>query len=61
MEDACCVCKVEEETIIHVLRDCTLANKVWNLLPFGKVIFGPSLAGPLSWTMYIAWGLEEEE
>lgn len=60
-EDSCSLCFTEEESIIHVLRDCPMALKVWNLLPFGRIIFRPSSADPSSWLMYIAWNLGDAD
>lgn len=61
VEDSCSLCRTEEESVLHVLRDCPMAFKVWNLLPFGRLLFGPSLADPCSWILYVAWMLDDDE
>lgn len=57
IEESCSLCKFEVETGTHIFRDCKLARDVWSLLPFGKLVFGPSPSDPLSWIKYIAWVL----
>lgn len=61
IEECCNICKHAVEDGTHVFRDCKLPSEVWNLLPFGKLLFGPSLADPLSWIKYVAWVLNPME
>lgn len=61
VEEGCAICRVEPETRVHVFRDCKLACEVWNLVPFGKLILGPSLSDRINWIRYIAWVLSDQE
>lgn len=61
IEEGCGICITEPVNRVHVFRDCKLAVDVWNLVPFGKLILGPSLSDLISWLKYIAWILKDQE